>query len=157
MSPEIVPDAPEEVTNSDNRENDSKGDLKNIRVLVVDDDDDTREMMVYVLNHWEAQTQASASVAEALVLLANWQPDIILADLSMPEEDGYSLLRKIRTHNSEIYANTPVIALTAHAHPEESKRALSAGFQLHMTKPVDVQTLAEAIINLTAKPVEVSS
>ncbi|HZH35558.1 MAG TPA: ATP-binding protein, partial [Pyrinomonadaceae bacterium] len=61
MSPEIVPDAPQEVTNSDNLENDSKGDLKNIRVLVVDDDDDTREMMVYVLNHWEAQTQASAS------------------------------------------------------------------------------------------------
>lgn len=125
--------------------------LTDVRVLVVDDDKDTRDMMTYILKHWGAQAQASGSVDEALTALSEWLPDIILADLSMPIEDGYSLLRKVRADESKEKANIPIIALTAHAHPEESKKALSAGFQMHLTKPVDVQKLAEAIMQFTEK------
>jgi len=123
--------------------------LKGIRVLIVDDDADTCEMLIYVLSHWGAETQASASVAEALSAVTDWQPDILLTDINMPGEDGYALISRLRT--IENGANIPVVALTAMARPEDGERALSAGFQLHLAKPIDIDELAGAIVRLTEK------
>ncbi|HEX8735301.1 MAG TPA: response regulator [Pyrinomonadaceae bacterium] len=125
--------------------------LKGVRVLIVDDDADTCEMLTFALNQWGAEAQASASVSEAFDSIAEWQPDVLLTDINMPGEDGYALINKLRSLNNGNGANIPVIALTAMARPEDSEQALSAGFQLHLSKPVDIQELAEAIANLTRK------
>ncbi|HEX8197741.1 MAG TPA: response regulator [Pyrinomonadaceae bacterium] len=125
--------------------------LDGVRILIVDDDADTCEMLTYALNQWGAQAQTSASVSEAFNSLSEWQPDILLTDINMPGEDGYALISKVRSLTSEKIASIPAIALTALARPEDSEQAISAGFQLHFAKPVDTQKLAEAIINLTRK------
>jgi CheY-like chemotaxis protein len=123
--------------------------LSGVRVLIVDDDADTCEMLAYVLNHWGADTQASSSVAEAFTYIDDWQPDVLLTDINMPGEDGYALISRLRSLTAEKGANIPAIALTAMARPEDSELALSAGFQLHLPKPIDIDRLAEAIANLT--------
>jgi signal transduction histidine kinase/DNA-binding response OmpR family regulator len=125
--------------------------LNGVRVLIVDDDPDTCEMLMFVLNHWGAEAQSSRSASEAFASIAEWHPDILLSDISMPGEDGYSLISKLRASAPEKGANIPAIALTALARPEDGEQALSAGFQLHLTKPVDSQQLAEAIASLAGK------
>jgi signal transduction histidine kinase/DNA-binding response OmpR family regulator len=125
--------------------------LNGVRILIVDDDADTCEMLTFALNQWGAEAQASASVSEAFTSIAEWQPDVLLTDINMPGEDGYALISRLRSLNGGNGANIPVIALTAMARPEDSEQALLAGFQLHLSKPVDIQELAEAIINLTKK------
>jgi signal transduction histidine kinase/DNA-binding response OmpR family regulator len=127
--------------------------LNGVRVLIVDDDVDTCEMLTFALNLLGAEAQASTSVSEAFVSIDKWQPDVLLTDINMPGEDGYSLINKLRALTPEKGANIPAIALTALARPEDSEQALSAGFQLHLAKPVDIEELAEAIANLTRKPV----
>jgi signal transduction histidine kinase/ActR/RegA family two-component response regulator len=140
-----------EKTNGHKQTEKSKTGLRGLRILVVDDDIDTCEMLTYALNLLGAETQASNSVREAFVSMAEWEPDVLLTDINMPEEDGYSLIRQLRTAPSK-KADIPVIALTALARPEDGEQALSAGFQLHMAKPVDIEELAEAIVNLAKKP-----
>jgi signal transduction histidine kinase/DNA-binding response OmpR family regulator len=125
--------------------------LDGLRILIVDDDADTCEMLTFALNQWGAQAQASGSVSEAFSSLSEWQPDILLTDINMPGEDGYALISKVRSLTPEKIASIPAIALTALARPEDSEQAISAGFQLHFAKPVDTQKLAEAIVNLTRK------
>ncbi|MDQ6787348.1 MAG: response regulator [Acidobacteriota bacterium] len=138
-----------EATNGHKPQENFNHQLKGIRVLIVDDDADTCEMLIYVLSHWGADAQASASVAEALNTITDWLPDVLLTDINMPGEDGYALIKKLRT--TENGANIPVIALTAMARPEDGERVLSAGFQLHLAKPIDIEELAEAIVSLTEK------
>lgn len=138
-----------EKTNGHKQSENFNHQLKGIRILIVDDDADTCEMLIYVLSHWGAETQASASVAEALNAVNEWQPDVLLTDINMPGEDGYALISKLRTTVNG--ANIPVVALTAMARPEDGERALSAGFQLHIAKPIDIDELAGSIIRLTEK------
>jgi len=125
--------------------------LSGIRVLIVDDDIDTCEMLAVALSLLGAEAQASNSVQEAFVSMADWEPDILLTDINMPGEDGYSLISKLRSLTPEQGANIPAIALTALARQEDSEQALSAGFQLHIAKPIDIESLAEAIVTLTNK------
>ena len=139
-----------EKTNGHKKRDAAKTELRGIRVLIVDDDADTCEMLTFALNLLGAETQSSNSVSEAFDSLAEWQPDLLLTDINMPEEDGYALLDKLRA-SSENGAQIPAIALTALARPEDSEQALSAGFQLHLSKPVDIEELAEAIAGLTKK------
>ena len=127
--------------------------LDGVRVLIVDDDVDTCEMLTFALNILGAEAQASNSVSEAFASIAEWQPDVLLTDINMPGEDGYSLINKLRALTPEKGAEIPAIALTAMARPEDSEQALSAGFQLHMAKPVDIEELVEAIATLTRKTV----
>lgn len=138
-----------EETNGHKRDEPSEPELKGVRVLIVDDDADTCEMLTFALNQWGAEAQASGSVSEAFTSIAEWQPDVLLTDINMPGEDGYALINKLRALNGDSAANIPVIALTAMARPEDTEQALSAGFQLHLSKPVDIQELGEAIANLT--------
>ena len=120
-------------------------------ILIVDDDEDTCEMLSFALNLLGAEAHASNSVSEAFVSIAGWQPDVLLTDINMPGEDGYSLINRLRSSTPEKGSNIPAIALTALARPEDSEQALSAGFQLHLSKPVDIDELASAIAVLTKK------
>ena len=140
-----------EETNGNNLKQNLNPNLDGIRVLIVDDDVDTCEMLDFALNQWGAETERSNSVEEAFITLASWQPDVMLTDINMPGEDGYTLISRLRSLQPENGANIPVIALTAMARPEDNDQALSSGFQLHLTKPVDIDELTEAIVNLVRK------
>ena len=139
-----------EKTNGHKHLESSKNGLKGIRILVVDDDADTCEMLTFALGLLGAEAQATKSVAEAFESIADWKPDVLLTDINMPGEDGYSLITKLRASTGRD-ADIPAIALTALARPEDSEQALSAGFQLHLSKPVNIEELAEAIVNLAKK------
>lgn len=139
---ETVADTPKENLNVD---------LDGIRVLIVDDDKDSCEMLNFALKHWGADTQSSNSVEEALSALSQWQPDVLLTDINMPGEDGYALVNRLRSSAHAEKSGIPAIALTAMARPEDIENAMLSGFQLHLAKPIDVQELAKAIIDLTKK------
>ena len=122
--------------------------LGDVRVLIVEDDPDAAEMLQYALRGVGAQTRNAYSVAEAIDSLDDWVPNIVLSDITMPDEDGYSLIKRMRAmHKSEI-AELPAIALTAMARSEDGDRALASGFHLHMPKPVDIDELTRAISSL---------
>jgi signal transduction histidine kinase/DNA-binding response OmpR family regulator len=126
-------------------------DLHGVRVLVVDDDADTCEMLTFALGLLGAETHCSNSVSDAFIALAEHAPDILLTDINMPDEDGYSFIGKLRSLPPENGSNIPVIAITAMARPEDSERVLSAGFQVHLPKPVDIEELSATILNLLKK------
>ncbi len=111
--------------------------LQGLRVLVVDDEWDTCEVIGLLLRRAGAEVRVSLSAGQALVDFRRWRPDVVLSDLGMPKGDGYALLRELRALPSEEGGRTPVIALTAYARAEDRATALSAGFQMHVAKPVE--------------------
>jgi len=127
-------------------------DLQGVRILLVDDDADTCEMLTFALGLLGAETHCSSSVSDAFIALAEHAPDILLTDINMPDEDGYSFIGKLRSLPPENGSNIPVIAITAMARPEDSERVLSAGFQVHLPKPVDIEELSATINQLLKKP-----
>jgi PAS domain S-box-containing protein len=122
--------------------------LKGIRVLVVDDEPDARETLQQILEHCNAEVRTAGSAAEAMKLLESWRPDVLLSDIGMPGEDGYDLIRRVRELPAERGGRTPAAALTAFARGEDRRRALRAGFQMHVAKPVDLQELATVVASL---------
>ena len=118
--------------------------LCGLRVLVVDDHADAREMAALVLATYGAKVTTAASASEALTVLPEAAPDLLVVDLAMPEMDGYSLIQRIRTAGAPA-ARTPAIALSAHARDEDRRRALACGFQLHLAKPVEPRILVRAV------------
>ncbi|TBR59685.1 response regulator [Westiellopsis prolifica IICB1] len=122
--------------------------LAKLKILVVDDDEDSRFYISTVLETDGASVTTVASAAEALEVLPQLQPDVLVCDIGMPEEDGYTLIRKIRGLNAEKEANVPAIALTAYTDSEDRVRALEAGFQTHVAKPVDPDSLVAAVANV---------
>ena len=123
--------------------------LDGVRVLVVDDEQDTRVLLMTVLTDSGAAVNAVATAADALKSLEANETDLLLSDIEMPGEDGYSLIRKVRESEKYRQRGIPAIALTAHARATDRLQALSAGFQLHMPKPVEPAELIVAIANLT--------
>jgi signal transduction histidine kinase len=122
--------------------------LTGLRLLVVDDEPDGRELVVVMLKRCGAEVTAVASAAEALDTIGQWRPDVLISDIEMPGEDGYALINKIRS--SELKgARLPAVALTAHARDEDRARALDAGYQAHVAKPVSLADLATAIGKVT--------
>src|SRR5213078_1415712 len=122
--------------------------LDGVRVLIVDDQADTREVLSVLLAGAGAEVRTSASAAEALATLARWQPDVLLADIAMPGEDGYALLSAVRSLAPTRGGEIPALALTAYAHPEDRERALSAGFHDYVPKPFEPPSLVTAIARL---------
>jgi signal transduction histidine kinase/ActR/RegA family two-component response regulator len=122
--------------------------LAGMRVLVVDDEDDARDLLRITLESCGARVHDAGSVREALDKLEAERVDVVVSDIGMPGEDGYSLVRSIRTMSNAAQANTPVIALTAFARNEDRTRALLEGFNLHMAKPVEPAELLAAIADL---------
>ncbi|BAY21345.1 multi-sensor hybrid histidine kinase [Calothrix sp. NIES-2100] len=124
--------------------------INGVKVLVVDDDVDTREFLVFILEQHGAIALASASATEALERLEQFQADILLSDIGMPGEDGYNFIRRIRILESSRIKQIPAIALTAYASHEDCNRALKAGFQKHIPKPVDPAELITTVAHLNA-------
>ncbi len=124
--------------------------LNGVRVLVVDDEPDARELVAYLLETSGMEVSVAGSAAEALTSLADHVPDVVVSDIGMPDEDGYSLIRSIRTLSDERRKGIPAVALTAFARNEDRTRALVEGFNLHMVKPVDPATLIAAVAELAA-------
>ncbi|MEW6733340.1 MAG: response regulator [Acidobacteriota bacterium] len=122
--------------------------LEGLPILIVDDEQDTREMLVTTLRQCGAETKSAASAAEALKIIEHWKPAVIVSDIAMPGEDGYSLIRKLRTMETALGSRIPAIALTAYAKAEDRLRALSAGFQMHITKPIEPNELVTVIASL---------
>jgi len=122
--------------------------LDGVSVLVVDDDEQSRAIVAEYLESRHATVKTAASAAEAFELLQRDPPDVLLADIAMPGEDGYTLIRKLRACGSPSLASIPAVALTSFARDEDRQQALQAGFQLHLSKPIDPLPLINAVASL---------
>ena len=119
-------------------------DLLGLRVLLVDDDPETRRMLPLMLEQFGAEVTAAASAAEALAILQRMPMDVMIADIGMPEENGYSLIGKVRALDGEL-GSLPALALTAYAAEADRQQALAAGFHLHLAKPAEAAHLVSAV------------
>jgi hypothetical protein len=126
--------------------------LEGVRVLVVDDDDDARQMITAVLTRAGADVRNCGSVAAALTTLSEWKPDVMISDIGMPGEDGYDLIRRVRALGVEQGGRMPAAALTAYAREDDRARALAAGYQLHVAKPAAPSELVSAVATLARQP-----
>lgn len=126
--------------------------LGGIRVLTVDDEPDTREVLKVLLTQRGAEVMTVASASESLVALETFQPDILVSDIGMPNVDGYGLLQQLRSLPAEKGGQIPAIALTAYAGEIDQQRALAAGFQTHISKPIDPDQLIATILDLLHSP-----
>jgi CheY-like chemotaxis protein len=122
--------------------------LDGIRVLVVDDEPDTREIMAHTLEGCGATVTLADSASDAITILEDREMDVLLADIAMPGEDGYALIRRIRASEEGRVATIPAAAVTAHARDDEKDQALSAGYQMHLAKPFEPAQLAQAVETL---------
>jgi hypothetical protein len=122
--------------------------LDGVRVLVVEDDPDARELIERILRSAGALVVAVASARGALQNLPGFRPHVLVSDIEMPEQDGYALLRELRSWAPRRGWDTPAAALTAYARPEDQQRALRAGFQVHLAKPIEPATLVGAVAEL---------
>jgi CheY-like chemotaxis protein len=124
--------------------------LAGLRVLAVEDDESTLDALTELLSLQGANVSAAASVGQALATLEAFDPDILVSDIGMPERDGYELIREIRSLGRGA-TDLPAIAVTAFASPEDRERALAAGFQVHLAKPVDPKELTHVIATLAGR------
>jgi PAS domain S-box-containing protein len=126
-------------------------DLNGIKILVVDDNPDSLDFIAFVLKMYGAEVTTVGSAWEALQVLLKSRPDVLVSDIGMPYMNGYELLRKVRGLPPEIGGTIPAIAVTAFAAEFDQQQAISAGFQIHIPKPVPPETLADAVIQLVKK------
>ena len=121
--------------------------LAGLRVLVVDDEPDARELLRALLGMYGIEVHVASSAAEALDGMEQFKPDVLVSDIGMPGEDGYGLIKRIRASDGRA-ASTPAVALTAYARREDRARALGAGFDMHMPKPVEPGELLVVLASL---------
>ncbi|HVT27524.1 MAG TPA: PAS domain S-box protein [Lacipirellulaceae bacterium] len=126
-------------------------DLAGIKVLVVDDEPDARSLIHRVLTHCQAEVITAANVNEAMSLLKKHRPNVLISDIGMPEIDGYQFLRQVRQLPPDEGGRTPAIALTAFARSEDRTRAMMAGFQVHVAKPIEPQELLATVGSLIGR------
>jgi PAS domain S-box-containing protein len=124
--------------------------LAGLRILVIDDDLDNRELVSFILEQQQAQVTMAASAAEAFDCVSASEIDLLICDIGMPDEDGYSLMRRIRTLPSPEKRRIPAIALTAFAKEEDQQEATAAGFQRHLSKPINPDDLIEVVASLAS-------
>ena len=127
--------------------------LEGLRILLVDDDHDTLQVLTIALRQAGAEVRACSSADEALKTVEGWEANLLVSDIGMPNEDGYSLIRKVRALEPELGGRMPAIALTAYASAADRIRALSMGFQMHVSKPVEPVELVISIARLTGQRV----
>jgi CheY-like chemotaxis protein len=123
-------------------------DLQGISILAIDDEADARALLKALFEQCSATVQTAASAAEALELLEDYTPDVIVSDIGMPGEDGYSFIRSLRSSENESHRRIPAVALTAFARTEDRFHALQAGYNMHVPKPVEPAELALVISRL---------
>lgn len=120
----------------------------NFKLLIVDDDPNTRTLLSEALEGRGADVRASASAGEAAQTIAIWHPDLVISDLCMPRENGYELIRRVRGLPDAEGGRTPAIACTGYARAEDRARAITAGFDAVVAKPVDLELLVETIAHV---------
>jgi signal transduction histidine kinase/ActR/RegA family two-component response regulator len=128
--------------------------LEGLQILVVEDEADALELLSTILEKYGADVMAVTSVKEALTIIetaSDRRPDVLVSDIGMPDEDGYSLIRKLRQLEAQRGGRLPAIALTAYARNDDRQQALLAGFQMHLTKPVDAVELVAVVTSLTGR------
>jgi CheY-like chemotaxis protein len=125
--------------------------LRGVRVLVVDDEPDARALVKRLLEDCNAVVTAAASAAEAFELVQSTGPDVLVSDIGMAGEDGHSLIRRVRQLPENQGGGTPALALTAYARTEDRVRAIRAGYQMHLTKPVESVELVTMVASLAGK------
>jgi CheY-like chemotaxis protein len=113
-------------------------------VLAVDDDESTQELVATMLLMYGVSVRTAGRAAQALHILSEWQPDVLLTDIAMPGEDGYALMRRIRTMPPPLGV-IPAVALTAYTDPQSVQNAFAAGFDAHLGKPLEPHVLADAL------------
>ncbi|OUL26550.1 response regulator [Nostoc sp. RF31YmG] len=122
--------------------------FKGLRLLVVDDDLDTRKLLTILFELEGAEVIAATSASEALEIISCFQADVLISDICLPDEDGYSLLRKVKKLDLERGRKTPAIALSAYVMDEDRKNAYLAGYQKYLQKPINLDELAKAVSEL---------
>jgi len=122
--------------------------LEGVRVLVVEDHADTRQLFCAVLRASGAEARGTESTEGAMKALATFSPDVLVVDIGLPGEDGYSLIRRVRARPAGTGGNVPAMAVTACTQPQERARALWRGFQMHVPKPVDPEDLVGRVAKL---------
>jgi CheY-like chemotaxis protein len=125
--------------------------LDGLRVLLVDDEAEAREIISTVMTRTGAEVTACKSASEALAKLLEWKPDVILSDIAMPDEDGYSFIGKVRSLPREKGGATPAAALTAYARDLDRRQALAAGYQMHIAKPIAATQLVSIVARLAGR------
>lgn len=123
--------------------------IHGLRVLVVDSDLDSRELLTMVFEEYNVETIVATSVDEALESLKQAKPDLLISEIGLPNEDGYSLMRKVKAFETAQQVQIPAIALTVYANEEDRAHALSVGFARHLCKPFDIDELIEIVNCLT--------
>jgi CheY-like chemotaxis protein len=119
--------------------------LSGLNVLIVDDDSDTLTLMQTALERREANVTAVSSAGEAIQAITLKRPDVLVSDIAMPDEDGYGLIKKVRSLENGASENIPAVAITAYAKEEDRERALLAGFQIYLAKPVELTELISVV------------
>lgn len=119
--------------------------LRGLRILVVDDEADSRDLVSEILTRWGSDVYCCESAAAGMKAFKSWKPDLLVSDIGMPVEDGYSLIKKLRKLKTKRAREMPAIALTAYATKEDQARTLSSGFQMHVAKPIDPEKLITSI------------
>jgi CheY-like chemotaxis protein/anti-sigma regulatory factor (Ser/Thr protein kinase) len=131
--------------------------LTGIKVLTIDDEPDSREFLTVLLAYYGAQVMAVATSGEFFAALESFQPDVLVSDIGMPEVDGYTLLRQVRSLPPESGGQIPAIALTAYAGEINQQQALAAGFQSHLSKPIDPNLLVQVVAQLMSGSTNIQS
>ncbi len=119
--------------------------LRGLRILVVDDEPDSRELVATILKRCGGEVRCSKSAADAIRAFKEWHPDLLISDIAMPNEDGFILLKKLRSLKSKRAKQIPAVALSAYASDEDRSLALEKGFQLHLPKPIEPDDLVTSI------------
>ena len=122
--------------------------LTNVKVLVVDDEAGAREIVTAILVQAQAEVRTAESADQALAVMEEWTPDVLVADIGMPGVDGYELIRRVRARGPRNGRNIPAAALTAFARTQDRLRVLSAGYQTHIPKPVQPAELVTVVVSL---------
>ena len=125
--------------------------LMNLRVLVVDDEAGAREVASMILAHAQAEVRTAESAKEALQVMDQWQPDVLVADIGMPDVDGYDFIRQVRARSPQNGGTVPAAALTAYARTQDRMRVLSEGFQMHVPKPIQPPELVTVVASLAKR------
>jgi signal transduction histidine kinase len=125
--------------------------LRGVRVLMVDDDRASLDLIARIITDASGEARTATSAAEGLLALQSWRPDVLVSDIEMPGEDGYTLIRKVRELDPADGGKTPAIALTAYGRTEDRVRTLSAGYSMHVPKPVDPVELTTIIASLAGR------
>jgi PAS domain S-box-containing protein len=125
--------------------------LEGISVLVVDDEEDARNLIATILEQCQAHVETSANASDAIEAMRRTHPDVLISDIGMPEEDGYALIKRLRSDGDPRLKEMPAVALTAYAGEDDRRRALNSGFQIHLAKPVDPEELIAVIGHLVKR------